>query len=500
MKILLLAMPDTTSCLDYFARIPNLALVSLAGNLPGHDVRVLDLATCKNAIKKKITEILDGLQPRLVGLSAMTFQLDTLLHIARFIRRCYPETLIAAGGYGLTLMPEEQASEKSLPLDFVVRGEGEKTFRLLVEELEKPSPDLEKITGLSYQRGNEWVHNTPGEPADLGSLSLPKRDARLSKRFSLFGFPIDVAETSRGCRHNCTFCSITRMYGRSFRTFPTDRIIQDLKAIRALGTKHVFFIDDNITFNPEHVKDVCEAILRNNLHDMVFMTQASAVSIVRNPQMLEMMSRAHFRIIIVGFESMDSKALLSIQKPSDPGVNREAVRLLRNCKMAVIAACMYGYPDDNRDSVARQFRLFKDLQPDLFYNQFLTPYPGTRIREELMGQGLIVNGDHFKLYDGFTCNIKTRHLSCEELFTIVRWQGLKVHLSHPLLMLKSRFLRKAPYTYVKGMLLACRDQVYNLLLRKQIRMITGADLRCRKTYTAGELFATLPALIKGMRQ
>jgi len=279
------------------------------------------------------------------------------------------------------------------------------------------------------------------------------------------------------------------MYGNTFRTFPMDRIVQDLKAIQILGTSHIFFIDDNMTLNPEHVKDVCQAIVKSSLHSMAYMTPASAMSIVNNPEMVAMMDRANFRIIIVGFESMDPRALRAIHKPSDPGINREAIRLLRKYKMAVIAGCIYGYPDDDRDSVIRQFNLFKDLRPDMFYTQFLTPYPGTRVREELLDKGMVENIDNFSLYDGLTCNIRTRHLSCDELFTTVRWLGLKAHLCHPLLMLKSAFFRKSPISYIKGMLRSGRDQIFYLLLKKQVKVALGADLKCRKNYTPSELFA-----------
>jgi len=224
------------------------------------------------------------------------------------------------------------------------------------------------------------------------------------------------------------------------------------------------------------------------------------MSIVKNPEMVEMMDRANFRIIVVGFESMDPQALRAIHKPSDPGINREATRLLRKYKMVVVAGGIYGYPDDDRNSVIRQFKLFKDLRPDLFYTQFLTPYPGTRVREDLLGEGVVENVDNFSLYDGFTCNIRTRHLSCNELFTTVRWLGFKAHLCNPLLMLKSAFLRKSPLPYIKGMLLAGRDQIYNLLLKRQVRVTLGEDLTCRKNYTASELFAAFLALRKEGRK
>ena len=47
MRVLLLSMPDTAQFVDFITRLPNLAIISLAGNLPEHEVRVLDLILFK---------------------------------------------------------------------------------------------------------------------------------------------------------------------------------------------------------------------------------------------------------------------------------------------------------------------------------------------------------------------------------------------------------------------------------------------------------------------
>ena len=77
MRVLLLAMPDTAQFVDFLARLPNLAIISLAGNLPGHEVRVLDLILFKPHFEAALRRALSGLRPQVVGLSAMTFQFDT---------------------------------------------------------------------------------------------------------------------------------------------------------------------------------------------------------------------------------------------------------------------------------------------------------------------------------------------------------------------------------------------------------------------------------------
>ena len=249
MRILLLAMPDTADVIDLFGKLPNLGLVNLAGSLPGHEVRVLDLVLFKPRLRRVLEETLIGFRPELVGLSAMTFQFDTLLRVSRFLRSLDPTLKLAAGGYHATLMAQDLTGQAdTLPLDFFIRGEGEVTFQELADELEKPDPDLSRINGLSYRQEHAWRHNPDRPLLDLASLPLPRREARLADGFFFYDRSIDVVETSRGCPYDCKFCSITYMYGRNFRPFPLERILDDLTVVRGRGTQAVFFADDNLTY------------------------------------------------------------------------------------------------------------------------------------------------------------------------------------------------------------------------------------------------------------
>jgi hypothetical protein len=263
----------------------------------------------------------------------------------------------------------------------------------LVTELEKPAPGLGGILGLSYRQGQEWVHNPNRPLLELDTLSLPRRQARLANGFYFLEMPMDVAETSRGCPNNCKFCSITQMYGHTFRRFSVERIISDLKAIRDQGFKAVFFVDDNITYDIDHFRQVCQAIVQHQLNDLCYLTQVSAAGIAQHPELVADMDRANFRITFVGFESMDPDALKGMKKPTNPELNRRAAALLRQHRIAIIAGLISGYPEDTRETVIRNWRMIEDLKPDLIYSQYLTPYPKTPVRQELLEAGLVVDVD-----------------------------------------------------------------------------------------------------------
>ena len=274
--------------------------------------------------------------------------------------------------------------------------------------------------------------------------------------------PIDVIETSRGCPFNCKFCSITNMYGHSFRAFPEDRIVEDLRRIRALGAKAVFLADDNITCAPDHFRMVCRAIVKHSLNGMVYVVQASAAGLASNPDIVEEMDKANFRVVFVGFESMIQTNLRDMQKPTNPAVNRATAELLHKHNMGIIAGIIVGYPDDTRETIAENMRLFRELKPDALYAQYLTPYPKTRLRDEMLAAGLVVNKDDFSQYDGFTCNVRTRHMTSDELFRALKQEAIMYALD-PGHLVHNYFLKRYPCAVIRAAILTVYSDLFNIL-------------------------------------
>jgi len=446
-RILLLAMPDVSDALDYFVRMPNLALVSLAGNLPGHEVRVLDLVAVRRRLRATLTSVMAKFRPELVGLSAMTFQFDTLLRVARFLKRLSPGLPVAAGGYHASLLARElPAAQPDLPLDFIVRGEGEFTLQELADALETAAPPLSRILGLSYRDGTEWRHNPDRPLSDPALIRLPRREARLCQEFYILKWPTDVVETSRGCPFKCKFCSINQMYGPHHRKFPVEWVMADLEQIRDRGVQSVFFTDDNITFDPAHFRDICQAILDRGLNQIRFTTQVSARDLAQHPDLVPLMARANLKLVFVGYESMDSGSLGGMRKPSVPEDNRRVAELFYQHGIHSIAGCIVGYPDDTWRTVIRNFSSIKRLRPDVIYAQFLTPYPRTTIRAELLAAGLVENVGDFRHYDGFTCNIRTRHLSRASLHRVLKLQNILCNFD-PRMFKKNHLLLEFPVYY-----------------------------------------------------
>ncbi len=461
MRVLLLSMPDSfehTPALTM--RMPNGALASLAGNAgPGHDVRVADLILVQDRVLPTVERLMQQYRPQVVGLSVMTFQRRTALRLVRFLRRIAPSLTIVAGGYDPSLAPEAYEAPDS-GVDYLVRGEGELTFRALLDALEA-GRDVAGIPGLSCRlparAGGGFHHNPARTVSQLeGDIALPDRGARVLQGYTFMGREIDIVETSRGCTYDCSFCSIIEMRGRNFHTFDFTRVLADIADARARGARAIFIVDDNITLNVARFEALCRAIVDAGFNDIHYIVQAMTSSIANHGDTLApLMRRAGFRYVFLGIENVldeDLQFLRAAAKNAQREGGRRtgnatvrAIERLHDAGIAVVGGIIVGNPDDTVASIETNLS-FARRYVDWPYIQHPTPYPGTPMTEDFRRRNLIVN-DRVEEYDGTTAVVKTAHLEAEEVeflrWRAERWMKLR-HLPHVLRLYTWFVLRHIP--------------------------------------------------------
>ena len=316
MNILLLSMPDSFEHMPTIAiRMPNGALTSLAGNVdPHHKVAVADLILCQRTVRETVTRLVRELDPELVGLSVMTFQRRTAERIMQLVRTLKPDTKIAVGGYDPSLAPEAYLS---MPVDFIVRGEGEVTFRELTRALDirqRPALHLRSLTPLRRQVDSQPAPR-PASHLEDDEIRLPNRSARVLKGYTILGRQVDVVETSRGCTYDCSFCSIIEMRGRNFHTYSFDRVIADIRDAQSHGARTIFLVDDNITLNVHRFEALCHAIIAAGLHTLDYFVQGMTSAIANHGETLApLMHRAGFRYVFLGIENVLESDLNFLQR------------------------------------------------------------------------------------------------------------------------------------------------------------------------------------------
>jgi radical SAM superfamily enzyme YgiQ (UPF0313 family) len=412
-------MPNTAYPFHNVSVLPNLAIASLAGNVDDdHEVQVADLVLVRRNFLRFLETRLSNHAPDLIGLSAMSFQAKTAKYITKYVKRVDPGIKIALGGYHATLMAEELKQDWKADLDFIIRGEGESTFNELLGTLESNRSDLTVINNLSFKKNGRFIHNPRGSLEDLLTLKHPKRSTRLLKKgFHNFGLKADVVEGSRGCLNNCKFCSMQKMYGRSFRKFSIDRILDDIENCKKEGAKSIAFTDDNINLDPEHFMSICDGIIESGFDDIHYSVQASINGLYNTPELLEKVVKSNFKTFFLGIENPNPRNLQLYGKHVKKMAKKSevVVSYLRSHGIIIGGGLLLANENDSARDFFNVLDFAKKIELDLALFFSLTPYPKTKIRELMLEKNLVFNPDDFSQYDGFTANARTNYLSKEQV-------------------------------------------------------------------------------------
>ena len=416
-------MPDTVPQFSAKTwRAPNLAISSIAGNIqPHHDVKLADLVLKRKNLLSSIKKTVEEYQPDVVGLSAMTFQFNTARRIAEFIKNLRSDIKIAIGGYHATLMYEEIASsDDGKSFDYIIRGEGEITFSDMLGAIEGKQK-WEAISGLSYRGNGGFLHNPPRPLENLDTLQPPRRDARIWSGYLFSGKKLDMVETSRGCTMTCNFCSMNRMYGRTFRTYTFERIMLDLANAKKNGARYIAFADDNITLNVKRFEALCDAIVAAGHDDLRYIVQASTTGIASSPALAQKMARAGIQIVFLGIENVSERNLKIMNKGNILEKTGRAIEYLHNNNILIVGGMIIGHSEDKEEDIAQNFEFFDKANIDFYGEQIITPYPKTGMRDILIKEGLVTNNYDYSKYNGFWANVRTKYLSSEDL-QFLRWK------------------------------------------------------------------------------
>lgn len=464
MKVLLFSMPDVhPNFVPSVVKMPSLALASIAGNCPGHEVHVGDLVLKRDNVKEAIRSAIKKYNPDIVGLSAMTFQFPTLIKIAKFIKKEY-DLPIAIGGYHATILYKEIAKEAySKDFDFIFRGEADLAFNELLDELSSKK-DFSKILGLSYKKGSRFIHNPARPPEDLSKIRLPKRDSRIWDGYHFYSIKLDAIETSRGCLNSCKYCSIRKMYGQTRREYEISRIIQDIKNAKECGAKYIFLTDDNVTSDARGIprfEKLLDAIIDNRLNDIYYMTQASSVGMGYKESLAKKMKKAGFDFVFLGIENMSEKNLSFFRKGSIVDYSRRALNYLKDNGIIILGGLVIGSENDTSEDIRENYNEFIKLGVDLLLDQILTPYPGTDMREELIKKGLVTNKNDWSTYSGYFANVKTKYLSPEQL-NFFKWKYYSKHFNNLMKNIaKTNLFKNHPLISLKYMLAIAVENLIN---------------------------------------
>ncbi len=187
--------------------------------------------------------------PQIAAFSVSMWNEQISLHIAREVKRRYPRCVIMFGGAQVPHEPTEYFAQHPF-IDVTVRGEGEESFREILERLAE-GRDLDGIAGVSWRAAGGSVRFSITERAfvrDLDDYPSPYLEGLYDDLIASHG---DMAfqaiiETNRGCPFLCTFCYWGKGgLSRKYRYHGLDRVRAEIDWMGRNNIRYVFNADSN---------------------------------------------------------------------------------------------------------------------------------------------------------------------------------------------------------------------------------------------------------------
>lgn len=207
---------------------------------------------------EEIEKIISEKKPQIIGISAnFSTYFDESLKVAKIAKETDSSIITVLGGNYPTLFPDEVLSKDFV--DFVIRGEGETTFRMLIEKLKKGNV-VHDIPGLCYRSKSgvivKEIFTDNNTKLNLERSLLKKENYRYGK-----GYVAPVL-TSRGCPYNCSFCGKPPV---KFRFYNVDDVKKDIEKLLNLGFDTIDFEDDYFDITSPRIQNILTWLVGKDL-------------------------------------------------------------------------------------------------------------------------------------------------------------------------------------------------------------------------------------------
>lgn len=354
----------------------SLALPSLAAscaNISNISIKIQELTINEqhgHLLRQLISE-----HANLIAFSCYIWNIEQTLRLVSDIKKISPETTIVLGGPEVSFSVFELMA-KNPEVDYVVKGEGEKTFRLLIETLKDNNLKLlDTIPNLFY-RQEETICTGVG---DDGYLKLDELPSPFQQDLVNLEKPLIYYETSRGCPFSCAFClSSTET---AVRSYSKDRMESDLFYLMQHKADTIKFVDRTFNYNPKRANSIWSYILEHNRSSHFHFEIAADLLTDENIEILRHVPPDTFQFEI-GIQSTFADTLKQVNRASDLESSYEAIRRLRsetniNLHLDLVA----GLPGENYDQFLQSLDILIALEPHQIQVEPLKILKGSKMRE-----------------------------------------------------------------------------------------------------------------------
>lgn len=354
-----------------------------------------------NDREEKILEEIIKESPNVVAFSTYIWNIEMIKRLSNLIKLVDENIEILYGGPEVSY--DSQNILRELNGDYIIEGEGEKTYREFVE-YKLGERNLEDIRGLYYKKDNNIFFNGKRPLMNMNEVVFPyEEDENLDNKIVYY-------ESSRGCPFNCSYCLSSTIHGVRF--LDIERVKKELSYFIKKEVRLVKFVDRTFNCNHKFTMAIWEFLINKDTKTQFHFEISADLLKDAELELLRKAPKDRFQFE-VGVQTTNDEVLNRINRFvnfSDIKEKVDELLKLRNIKQHL--DLIAGLPGEDYNSFKRSFNDVYSIKPEEIQLGFLKLLRGASIREEALAYGM-----KFSPYPPYEI-LKTKDLSYEELLKL----------------------------------------------------------------------------------
>ncbi len=418
---------------------------------------------CYGLTVSQIKNRVEEFSPDVVGISCLySSQFEIVREICKSIKSVSADIITVTGGTHPSFLAQDCLN--SCPwLDFIVLGEGEKTFKRLLDSFNRGS-SYEDIDGIAFKNKQYTrVNARKNYIENIDEIPNPARDLLNLEKYFEIDLPMGLVSrqspsmnmiTSRGCPYECSFCSSSVYWGRKYRMRSAENVLDEMAQLKRMGVKELKFFDDNLTLDKQRAKRIFQGMIERKFN-FTWNTPNGIAAQTLDEELIVLMKESGCYEITLAIESGDKKTLRDIiKKPIDLDKTMQAAKMITEHGIDTYGFFIIGFPQETKQGIYNTLKFMEKIKLDRVSLFLANPLPGTEIYNECLKRGYLSENSVF--LDYFKASFKTEDFDRKFLESLRRkwyWKyNLKLILRNPFKFFKiyNKFIFRKPLFLIRA--------------------------------------------------
>ena len=362
------------------------------------------------SINDRVENILEGIieeKPDVVAFSCYIWNMEFVNRLAELIKLVDPNIEILYGGPEVSYEGKEFLENHEG--EYVIVGEGEKTFREFVL-YKLGEGKIEDIKGLNYKRDGKVFENPKRPEMDMNELVFPYTyEEDINNKIVYY-------EASRGCPFKCKYCLSSVMHGVRF--LDVERVKKELKYFMERGLKLVKFVDRTFNCNREYTEELLKYLSEQDTETRFHFEVAADLLTEEQIEILNNAPKGRFQLE-VGVQTTNNEVLHNINRYiTYENIKEKVLKVASGKNVMQHLDLIAGLPGEDLESFKKSFNDVHAIRPDEIQLGFLKLLKGSSMREEAEKWGIV-----YSPYAPYEI-IRSKDISYEELLLLKKVEAM----------------------------------------------------------------------------